>query len=241
MRPTTAIDTVADSFTCRNPPVVVVSRSTLYKMQSTWLGTRAGTAYAWLVLAAEARRMARQQLAGQLPRRWRHSRAVAEQAEALCPLVPNPAGLVCAAWLHDIGYAPDVAVTGLHALDGARYLRASGIDPLICSLVAHHSGAIYEARERGLDKLLEDDFPLAPQPLSDALWYCDMVTGPDGSRTTLDDRLGEIRRRYGEGHVVTSAIESAEVELTGAMRRIEAQLSTHERLVAQPMYGSARR
>ncbi len=185
--------------------------------------------------------MARSQLADRWPRRWRHSQAVAKRAEELCPLVPYPAELVCAAWLHDIGYGPEVAVTGLHALDGARYLRASGIDPLICSLVAHHSGAIYEARERGLDKLLEDDFPLAPQPLSDALWYCDMVTGPDGSRTTLDDRLGEIRRRYGEDHVVTSSIQSAEADLAGAMRRIEVQLSTHERLVAQPMYGSARR
>jgi hypothetical protein len=31
--------------------------------------------------------------------------------------------LEAAAWLHDIGYAPGLAVTGLHALDGARYLR----------------------------------------------------------------------------------------------------------------------
>ncbi len=148
--------------------------------------------------------MARQQLDGQLPRRWRHSQAVAEQAEALCPLVPNPVGLVCAAWLHDIGYAPQLVVTGLHALDGARYLRALGVDPVICSLVAHHSGAIYEARERGLKEILEDEFP---QALSDALWYCDMVTGPDGNPTTLHNRLVEIRRRYGDYHVVTSSLE----------------------------------
>ena len=31
--------------------------------------------------------------------------------------------LEAAAWLHDIGYTADVATAGLHALDGARYLR----------------------------------------------------------------------------------------------------------------------
>jgi HD superfamily phosphodiesterase len=56
-----------------------------------------------------------------------------------------------AAWLHDIGYAPGLAVTGLHALDGARYLRdAQHADAMLCRLVAHHSWAIIEARERGL-------------------------------------------------------------------------------------------
>ncbi|HEX3192303.1 MAG TPA: hypothetical protein VHS30_21235 [Streptosporangiaceae bacterium] len=35
-----------------------------------------------------------------------------------------------AAWLRDIGYTPGLAVTGLHALDGARYLR----DAMLCRL-----------------------------------------------------------------------------------------------------------
>jgi HD superfamily phosphodiesterase len=29
-----------------------------------------------------------------------------------------------AAWLHDIGYAPDLAVTGQHTLDATRHLRS---------------------------------------------------------------------------------------------------------------------
>jgi aminoglycoside phosphotransferase (APT) family kinase protein len=33
---------------------------------------------------------------------------------------------VTAAWLHDVGYAPAVVATGLHPLDGARYLRNEG-------------------------------------------------------------------------------------------------------------------
>ena len=54
--------------------------------------------------------------------------------------------LETAAWLHDVGYAPDLAVTGLHQLDGARYLRdAEYADAMLCRLVAHHSCAIIEA------------------------------------------------------------------------------------------------
>ncbi|MEU7572881.1 HDIG domain-containing metalloprotein [Micromonospora sp. NPDC049240] len=36
--------------------------------------------------------------------------------------------LVEAAWLHDVGYAQEVRVSGLHALDGARWLRRMGFD-----------------------------------------------------------------------------------------------------------------
>jgi HD superfamily phosphodiesterase len=51
------------------------------------------------------------------------------------------AGLLqAAAWLHDIGYATALAVTGLRALDGARYLRdARHADAMLCRLVARHS------------------------------------------------------------------------------------------------------
>jgi hypothetical protein len=55
-----------------------------------------------------------------------------------------------AAWLHDIGYAPGLATTGLHALDGAHYLRnVQHADAMAWRLVGHHSCAIIEAGERG--------------------------------------------------------------------------------------------
>jgi hypothetical protein len=38
-----------------------------------------------------------------------------------------------AAWLHEFGYTADLATTGLHALDGARYLRdAQHADAMLC-------------------------------------------------------------------------------------------------------------
>jgi HD superfamily phosphodiesterase len=78
--------------------------------------------------------------------------------------------LEAAAWLHDIGYAPGLAVTGLHALDGARYLRdAQHADAMLCRLVAHHSCAIIEARERGLADVLSLEFDPAPYARADPL------------------------------------------------------------------------
>ena len=109
-----------------------------------------------------------------------------------------------AAWLHDIGYAPGLAVTGLHALDGARYLRdAQHADAMLCRLVAHHSCAIVGAGERGLADVLGPEFEPAPHVLSDALTFCDMTTSPDGELVPVDRRLAEIHHPHGPGHLVS--------------------------------------
>jgi len=78
--------------------------------------------------------------------RWAHSQGVAARARSLAPVLDADADLIeAAAWLHDIGYAPSLATTGLHQLDGARYLRdARHADAMLCRLVAHHSCAIIE-------------------------------------------------------------------------------------------------
>ncbi|MGH3588381.1 MAG: HD domain-containing protein, partial [Pseudonocardia sp.] len=73
-------------------------------------------------IAVGARDLARSLLERELPVRWAHSRGVAGQAVALGRLVPAHADVLeAAAWLHDIGYASPLAVTGFHPLDGARY------------------------------------------------------------------------------------------------------------------------
>jgi HD superfamily phosphodiesterase len=74
--------------------------------------------------------------------------------------------LEAAAWMHDIGYAPGLAVTGLYALDGARYLRdVHQADAMLCGLIAHHSYAIVEAEERGLADVVGLEFEPAPYVL----------------------------------------------------------------------------
>src|ERR1035441_3217771 len=119
-------------------------------------------------LTAWAQDLARTLLADALPRRWAHIQGVAARARSLASAVGADAGLLeAAAWLHDIGYHPELAATGLHGLDGARYLRdAEHADPMLCRLVAHHSCAVIEAEERGLAAILRREFDLlahAPQ------------------------------------------------------------------------------
>ena len=131
-----------------------------------------------------AEELARKLLEVPLPRRWAHVQGVAARARTLAPILSDGAELLeAAAWLHDIGYSPYVADTGFHPLDGARYLRdVQHADGTVCRLVAHHTGAMIEADERGLADVLASEFEPASQYLVNALIYCDITTSPKGSR-----------------------------------------------------------
>jgi hypothetical protein len=86
-----------------------------------------------------------------------------------------------AAILHDVGYSPSIALTGFHALDGARYLRSVGYDERVTNLVAHHSCAAVEAGLRDLSGALADFDQ--DGLVADCLIFCDMTTRPDGGAT----------------------------------------------------------
>jgi HD domain len=176
-------------------------------------------------LASWAEHLARALLQEPLPRRWAHVQGVADRACGLAPVLGADAELLeAAAWLHDIGYAPGLAITGLHQLDGARYLRDSQhADAMLCRLVAHHSCAIIEAGERGLADALGLEFEPAPQELSDALTYCDMTTSPDGELVPVEQRLAEIHDRYGSGHLVSRFIQRATPMILRAVEQVHQQ------------------
>lgn len=172
-----------------------------------------------------ARDLARSKLADALPRRWTHVQAVASKAGRVASAVANSSAvLMGAAWLHDVGYAPDLVDTGFHPLDGARWLRRIGFDERVTALVAHHSCALVEADERGLRHELASEFSEEISPTRDLLWFCDMTTGPDGQDLPVEDRLAEIKSRYGPEDVVTRFIERAALEITATVRRAEAHL-----------------
>ena len=173
-------------------------------------------------LASRAEQLARALLQEPLSRRWGHSQGVAARARGLAPVLGADANLLeAAAWLHDIGYAPGLALTGLHQLDGARYLRnAQHADAMLCRLVAHHSCAIIEAGERGLAEVLSLEFEPAPYALSSVLTCCDMTTSPDGELVPVEQRLAEIYDRYGPGHLVSRSIQSATPMILRAVERV---------------------
>jgi hypothetical protein len=162
-------------------------------------------------LASGAEDLARALLQEPVPRCWAHVQGGAARARSLAPVLGDDADLLeAAAWLHDIGYVPGLAVTGLHALDGARYLRdAQHADTMLGRLVAHHSCAIIEAGERGLADVLRIEFEPAPHALSSVLTYCDMTTSPDGKLVPVERRLAGIQQRYGHGHLVSRSIQRA--------------------------------
>jgi putative nucleotidyltransferase with HDIG domain len=171
---------------------------------------------------ASARGIAEQLLAEPLPRRWAHSVGVGRKAESIADVFGDDAELlVSAAYLHDIGYAPSVVATGLHSLDGARYLRdVVGAESRLCSLVAYHSCAHIEARHRGLVDELHAEFEPVSETLRDALTFCDMTTTPDGEPTDVEARLAEILSRYGQGHLVAESISEASPCIVGAARHV---------------------
>ena len=152
-----------------------------------------------------------------LGRRWSHVAAVGAAAERIAAAFGDDSEtLVCAAYLHDIGYAPEIAETGFHPLDGGRFLRTHGHEQLAC-LVAHHSGARIEAELRGIVGYC-DEFPFADGRLDHALTSCDLTTGPDGSAVSLQRRVNEIVERYGPDAVTARAIVAGVPEFKRAVR-----------------------
>lgn len=185
-------------------------------------------------LTAWAYPLAESLLAKPLPRRWQHSVGVAERARSIAPILGADADLLeAAAVLHDIGYAPDLAKTGFHPLDGARYLRdVADADERVIRLVAHHSCAWMEAEARGLRDELEAEFPREHLHLTDALCYCDMNTTPDGMPTNPVDRVNEIAGRYGPDSLIGTFIRRAEPEILASTARVLERVAAVKR---QPM------
>jgi len=174
------------------------------------------------MLASWADQLARALLQKPLPRRWAHVQGVADRTRSLAPVLGADADLIeAAAWLHDIGYAPGLTLTGLHQLDGARYLRdAQHADALLCRLVAHDSCAIIEAGERGLADVLSYEFKPAPYALSSVLTCCDMTTSLDGELVPAEQRLAEIQDLYGPGHLVSRTIQRATPMILDAVKQV---------------------
>lgn len=168
--------------------------------------------------------------------RWAHVKTVGGLAEGLVASGLLPREVAAAAWLHDLGYAPELTITGFHPLDGATYLQRLGAPPEVVGLVGHHTGAAYEAEERGL---VEEFGALSrPDPASlEALTLIDLVTAPDGSVTTPEARIEEILRRYDRSHPVHRAVTRSRDELMAAAAEARARLGLSDVWPAVPLKG----
>lgn len=175
-----------------------------------------------MTLVAWAEATARGRLEVSLPRRWSHVQSVAARAEVLAVrLGVDAESLRVAAWLHDVGYAPDLAATGFHPLDGAQFLSREGVPARIVGLVAFHSGAAAEAEALGLGEELAE-FIDERSLTRDLLWFADMTVGPDGQCVSFVDRMAEVRERYPADHYVSQALDVGMADREAAVMRARA-------------------
>lgn len=177
----------------------------------------------------DAQALARELLA-HLGDRWAHTQGVAATASEAAVTLPDTdrTALVSAAWLHDVGYAPECVRTGFHALDGASYILQQGFGPRIAALVAHHSMSAHEARARGL-RLDLDQFDRETGPVADMLTWADMTTDPQGQPVRAQDRIAEILDRYPPNDPVHEAIRGAAPEIVACVVRTEERLTATAR------------
>lgn len=175
----------------------------------------------WRESTAEA--LAREWISGS-GRRWAHLSAVGRLAEETRTWRKGlPSSVVAAAWVHDIGYAPALRDTGMHAIDGARALLRFGAPVDVVALVAHHTGALYEAEERGLSDQL-GDLPVPEATDLDALTLLDLMVGPAGGFTSPEDRIAEILGRYGADDPVHRAVTRSAPELLASAVRARTRM-----------------
>jgi hypothetical protein len=140
----------------------------------------------------------------------------------------DDAELLCAAaWLHDVGYAPELVDVAFHPLDGARFLRERGMPERTVGLVAFHSSAAAEAEALDLAEHMFD-FTDERSLIRDLLWYADMTTGPGGEYLTFEQRMAEVRERYPSDHYVIRALDAGMGERRAAVARAENWLASVE-------------
>lgn len=191
------------------------------------LATRSTSTDANRSTVAAARSLAATMLSSQ-PRRFRHVEGAARAAAHVAARLPElPRGiLISAAWLHDIGHAPDVERSGFHPLDGAVFLDDGGWDPMIVRLVAHHSHARLLAPYYNVEAELTQFAPVAGM-LADAVTFADVVAGVDGTGVTVEECINELRSRTGATRAVPEIVREARFRLlrqstdsvAGAIRR----------------------
>lgn len=183
------------------------------------------TSYRTLMSPDGAEELSESLLASALPRRWAHVQEVGRRAKSVLGLGGEGNVLVASAWIHDIGYAPEIAIRGFHPLDGAIHLRRIGAPERIAGLVAFHSSAASEAEVLGVgDELaaFQDERTLT----RDLLWYLDTTTSPDGAIVRFEDRMAELRQRYPADHYVIRALDLGMPERVAAVERAEAWLAS---------------
>ncbi len=127
---------------------------------------------------------------------------------------------VCAL-AHDLGKVDALRTTGtdFHPLDGAAFAVACG-EPRLAALIAHHSGARYEAALRGLTI----PYPYEDSIVNQIVAVVDASTLQSGLVVPIVERLRDIADRYGSESPPVRAMHAFWPELVAAVQAIDPSL-----------------
>ena len=122
---------------------------------------------------------------------------------------------------HDIGKVDALRTTGtdFHPLDGAAFALARG-EPRLAALIAHHSGARYEAVLRGLTI----PYPYEDSIVSQIVAVVDASTLQSGIVVPISERVRDIADRYGPESPPVRAMRAFWPELVAAVQAIDPSL-----------------
>lgn len=151
----------------------------------------------------------------------RARRALARAQHTIAP--EHHEHVATAALLHDVGYAPTLA-RGFHPLDGASALRALGFDPIVCDLVAHHTGAEWEAVERDIPLHLFAPYTCDVDGIEEMralVTWADLHTSTTGEPIEVEARLDDIVHRYGADHPVGRSVSAHRLALSAMGARFD--------------------
>lgn len=142
--------------------------------------------------------------------RLAHIQQVIRTAQAIEARRSFAGRLIAAATYHDIGYAPSLATTGFHPVDGAETARKDGFDGEIVDAVLHHSGArgLASRSRPDLMHMYGPDCRMTETALSRALTFCDNRSGPRGESLSLAARIADIRVRHAGNAAILDTTEA---------------------------------
>lgn len=121
----------------------------------------------------------------------------------------------CAGLLHDIGYNKKIAQTGLHPLDGCRFLEEQGY-PLLGELILGHGCAPEQATMRGLAGVTVSHHIIAK-----LVTYWDMHVKMDGELVSYEERMRDMVARLGADALLVRAQKMGDNRIRAIIQEID--------------------
>lgn len=162
--------------------------------------------------------------------RYHHILGVVDRMRELIEKIDIPLEwkplLIQTAYLHDIGYSEHLNQHNFHPLDGAVFAQEMSISKPVIAAVLFHSDAytsVKHIRPDLLETYSRNYYLLdkTDHAFIDFITYCDIHTSPIGKKITLEERVQDVVRRYGEGHEVSNMMLLSQPYYQEVIQKVE--------------------